>query len=155
MESSTRMRRILRRNYQGSDHHGAAANYEDHVHQKHDEDRAINPSEASTLAAEAISTEVEIEEDEHETAYLDARASGEHPGEIQTRSEPGKRSPSESTDAHVNSELDSAPIPPAVAPGYVPSEQDERIVFELQSSMVRPLKVLRGTFQVSSAYHIQ
>jgi hypothetical protein len=31
----------------------------------------------------------------------------------------------------------------------VPSEADERIIVELPSLMVRPLKVVRGTFQVS------
>ena len=36
-----------------------------------------------------------------------------------------------------------------LAPSYVPSEADERIIVELSSLMVRPLKVVRGTFQVS------
>ncbi|XP_051143997.1 BEACH domain-containing protein C2-like isoform X2 [Andrographis paniculata] len=150
MESSSRMRMILRRNYQGSDHRGAAANYDDHIDQKHDKDRAINPSEASTLAAEAISADVEIEEDEHDTAYLDTN--NEHPSDIQLRSPSGEhpQASPESTGAPVTSGLDSTPIPAGVAPGYVPSEQDERIVFELQSSMVRPLKVLKGTFQITT-----
>ena len=37
----------------------------------------------------------------------------------------------------------------AFAPGYVPSELDERIVIELPSTMVQSLRVVQGTFQVS------
>lgn len=157
MESSSRMRRLLRRNYQGSDHHGAAANYEDHMHLKHDKDTDVNPSNASTLAAEAISTEVEVEEDEHDASYLNVGTNGDHSGETPSASRPAEQSQmaSESTDPPVGNDLDSAHISTAVAPGYVPSEQDERIVFELQSSMVCPLKVVRGTFQVSSTDHNQ
>ncbi|KAK6138409.1 hypothetical protein DH2020_027883 [Rehmannia glutinosa] len=150
MESSSRMRRILRRNYQGSDHLGAAANYEDHMEQKHDKHKAVSPSKASILAAEAISTEEGNEEDEHDAAYLAASTNGEQPGEIQAIPSGSGEQPltlAESTDFPVTNELDSASIPAAVAPGYVPCAQDERIVLELPSSMVRPLKVLRGTFQ--------
>lgn len=155
MESSSRMRRILRRNYQGSDHHGAAANYEDHMEQKHEKHKAVSPSNASILAAEAISSEVGNEEDEHDAAYLDVSPNGEQPGEIQTiPSGPGEHplKSAESTDPPVTNGLDSAPITALLAPGYVPFEHNERIVLELPSSMVRPLKVLRGTFQVSATY---
>lgn len=152
METSSRMRRILRRNYQGSDHHGAAANYEDHMEQKQEKPEAASPSNASIMAVEAISSDVGNEEDEQDVAYLDARASGELSADIQRissgRSEPLKSG--ESLDIPVTDSLDSEPIPALVAPGYVPFEDNERIVLELPSSMVRPLKVLRGTFQVSS-----
>ncbi|GFP82298.1 beach domain-containing protein lvsc [Phtheirospermum japonicum] len=144
MESSSRMRRILRRNYQGSYHLGASANYDDHMEQKHDKHKAVSPSKASILAAEAISTELGHEEDEHESAYMAVSPNGEQRAEIQTiPSGPGDQ-PAESTN------LDTSPIPEAVAPGYVPCEHDERIVLELPSSMVRPLKVLRGTFQITT-----
>ncbi|KAL2233976.1 UNVERIFIED_CONTAM: BEACH domain-containing protein C2 [Sesamum indicum] len=150
METSSRMRRILRRNYQGSDHLGAAANYEDHMEQKHDKHKPLSPSKASMLAAEVISADVVNEEDEHDATYLDVSPNGEHPGEIQTMlSAPGEQplTSEESTDPPVSSDIDSAA---AVAPGYVPSEDDERIVLELPSSMVRPLKVLRGTLQITT-----
>ncbi|KAI3444662.1 hypothetical protein Pfo_001327 [Paulownia fortunei] len=151
MESSSRMRRILRRNYQGSDHRGAAANYEDHMEPKHDKHKAVSPSKASILAAEAISTEVGNEEDEHDAAYLAVSPNGEQPGEFQTiPSGPGEQPLTLAESTEVTNELDSASIPAAVAPGYVPCEHDERIVLELPSSMVRPLKVLRGTFQITT-----
>ncbi|KZV38301.1 hypothetical protein F511_36242 [Dorcoceras hygrometricum] len=146
MESSSRMRRILRRNYQGSDHFGAAANYEDRIDQKHETQKVISPSKASILAAEAISTEVGIEEDEHDAFYLD----GSPNGEFQKTSGSGEQMFSESREPPMTNDLDTAPVSSAVTPGYVPSEHDERIVLELPSSMVRPLKVLTGTFQITS-----
>ncbi|RVX01083.1 BEACH domain-containing protein C2 [Vitis vinifera] len=64
MESSARMRQCLRRNYKGSDHFGAAANFEDHMDMKHDRENVIDPSNAPILAAEAISMGGINEEDE-------------------------------------------------------------------------------------------
>ena len=155
METSSRMRRILRRNYQGSDHHGAAANYEDHTEQKQEKPEAASPSNASIVAVEAISSDLGNDEYEQDVAYMDVRASGELSDDIQRissgRGENSLKS-GESLEVSVTDSLDSEPIPTLVAPGYVPFEHNERIVLELPSSMVRPLKVLRGTFQVSSAY---
>ncbi|KAH6830812.1 WD-40 repeat family protein / beige-like protein [Perilla frutescens var. hirtella] len=153
MESSSRMRRILRRNYQGSDHHGAAANYEDHMEQKQEKHKAASPSDASILAAKAISSDVGNEEDEHDSTYSDGSPNGEQPGDIQrVSSERGEHSlkSGESLDPPITDGLDSAPIPALLAPGYVPFEHNERIVLELPSSMVRPLKVLKGTFQITT-----
>lgn len=147
METSSRMRRILRRNYQGSDHHGAAANYEDHIEQKQEKPEAASPSNASIVAVEAISSDLGNDEDEQDVAYMDVRASGELSDDIQRISSGRGENSLKSGES-----LDSEPIPTLVAPGYVPFEHNERIVLELPSSMVRPLKVLRGTFQVSSAY---
>ncbi|KAL6495424.1 BEACH domain-containing protein C2 [Orobanche gracilis] len=152
MESSSRMRRILRRNYQGSDHLGAAANDEDHMEQKHDNHKAVSPSKASVLPVEAIPTEVGNEEDEHDSAILAGSPNGEQPVEIQTIPSGPVEQPltSEFTDFSVIAELHTASIPAAVAPGYVPCENDERIIIELPSSMIRPLKVLKGTFQITT-----
>lgn len=151
METSSRMRRILRRNYQGSDHHGAAADYEDSMEQKQEKHKAASPSNASIVAAEAISSDVGREEDEND----DVSSNGEPSSDIQRissgRGEHSLKS-GESLDPPVSGGLDSEPIPTLVAPGYVPFEHNERIVLELPSSMVRPLKVLKGTFQVSLAY---
>lgn len=147
------MRRILRRNYHGSDHHGAAANYEDHMEQKQEKHKAASPSDTSILAAEAITSNMGNEEDD--AAYSDVSPNGEQPDDIQRLSS-GRGDHSlnsgEALDPPVTDVLDSAPIPALLAPGYVPFEHNERIVLELPSSMVRPLKVLRGTFQVSSTY---
>ncbi|XP_015584318.2 BEACH domain-containing protein C2 [Ricinus communis] len=149
MESSSRMRRCLRRNYRGSDHFGAAANYEDTIERKHDQGKV------PVLAAEAISMEGINEDDEHsEIDNLDGRAyDTEQGGENQPRpsgtTQENLQQSAESIDAQLvgDQDLESSP---AVAPGYVPSDLDERIVLELPSSMVRPLRVIRGTFQVTT-----
>ncbi|OAY49278.1 BEACH domain-containing protein C2 isoform X3 [Manihot esculenta] len=149
MESSSRMRRCLKRNYRGSDHFGAAANYEKQIERKHDQ------GNVPVLAAEAISIEGINEDDEHaETDILDGNAydteqSGEsQPGPLGTADENLQPS-AESNDAQHAGDQDLESTS-AVAPGYVPSDLDERIVLELPSSMVRPLMVIRGTFQVTT-----
>lgn len=152
------MRRCLRRNYRGSDHFGAAANYEDHIKMKEDQENSINSSNAPILAAEAFSMEAVNEYDEQgETDNMDGQDSRVHGSE---QSEDGKSRLSEAADQTLQLPLECGDAPlgndhgtlesnTAVAPGYVPSEIDERIVLELPSSMVRPLRVIRGTFQVS------
>ncbi|KAI8545261.1 hypothetical protein RHMOL_Rhmol07G0027700 [Rhododendron molle] len=156
MESSSRMRRCLRRNYRGSNHLGAAANYEDLVELEKDKENVISPSKASILAAEAISMEVENEDEEQEGRdSLEGReGEDEQRGRIQTRlsdfAEQPLQASVESTHPLASSSQDLEENPLVVAPGYVPSELDERIVLELPASMVRPLRVLRGTFQITS-----
>ncbi|GMY09403.1 BEACH domain-containing protein C2 isoform X2, partial [Fagus crenata] len=155
MESSSRMRPCLRRNYRGSDHFGAAANYEDPIEAKQDQENVINSSNAPILAAEAISMEPVNEEDEQvEIDNLDGRA---HETEQIADNQPRPSGTAEQTlqaslgsDDQLGSDQDLVQSSSAVAPGYVPSELDERIVLELPSSMVRPLRVVRGTFQVTS-----
>ncbi|KAK3194967.1 hypothetical protein Dsin_026277 [Dipteronia sinensis] len=157
MESSSRMRRCLRRNYVGSDHVGAAANYEDQIETKGDQENMINPSNAPILAAEAISMELVNEDDEQSeidtsdggTSYSLER-SGENQPRVSETTEQTLQASAESSDNQSASEQDLASNSSAVAPGYVPSEIDERILFELPSSMVRPLRVIRGTFQVTT-----
>lgn len=148
MESSSRMRRCLRRNYRGSDHFGAAANFEDQIEMKHDQ------GNVPVLAAEAISMEGLNEDDEHvEIDNLSARAndieqSGENQPRLSATSDQNLQPTAETSDTQLTTDQDLESAS-ALAPGYVPSELDERIVFELPSSMVRPLRVIRGTFQVS------
>lgn len=155
MESSSRMRPCLRRNYIGTDHFGAAANFEDQSEVKNNQEDVISSSNAPILAAEAISTELMNEDDEQaEIDHVDNRSyendqSGEDQPRLSDISEQPLQKSVESIDSKLASEQDLVQSSSAVAPGYVPSELDERIVFELPSSMVRPLKVIRGTFQVS------
>ncbi|XP_027159389.1 BEACH domain-containing protein C2 [Coffea eugenioides] len=156
MESSSRMRRYLRRNYHGSDHFGAAANYEEPSELKQDKDSVVTPSKASMLAAEAISIEVlNADDDQEDSANPGGQSTHTNlNGDIQSRitetADQPLRTSLESRDAPVTNNQDLAQNPAVVAPGYVPSEHDERIVLELPSSMVRPLKILRGTFQITT-----
>ncbi|TYG44396.1 hypothetical protein ES288_D11G094900v1 [Gossypium darwinii] len=114
MESSSRMRPFLRRNYTGTDHFGAAADFEEQNDVKKTQEDVISSSNTPILAAEAISTVFVNEDDDIQKLII---------------------------------EQDLVQSSTIVAPGYVPSELDERILFELPSSMVRPLRVIRGTFQ--------
>ncbi|KAK7294960.1 hypothetical protein RJT34_17860 [Clitoria ternatea] len=149
MESSSRMRKCLRRNYRGSDHFGSAANYDDYSREKNDQRTPI-------LSAEAISLETANEDDEQvENENLNTRVSdidGERNNQPRL-SETAEQTVEEGLEAgatqHASDEhlVQSSPV---IAPGYVPSELDERIVLELPSSMVRPLKVIRGIFQVTN-----
>ncbi|KAF8393925.1 hypothetical protein HHK36_020127 [Tetracentron sinense] len=156
MESSSRMMRCLRKNYKGSDHFGAAADYEDHLQMKHDQENVTFPSTASILVAEAISME-EVTEDDEQTdtdnregkTYV-MEPSGDNQQRLPTTAEAPLRISLESRDAQVSSDTDLIQNPSAVAPGYNPSELDERIILELSSSMVRPSRVIRGTFQITT-----
>ncbi|PON35234.1 WD repeat containing protein [Parasponia andersonii] len=156
MESSSRMRCCLRRNYRGSDHFGAAANYDDHTNVKEDQENVLSSSSAPILAAEAISMDSVNEDDEQvEIHNLDGRSYGvEHSEENQSRlsvtAEQTLPVPVESGDIRLANDHDLVESSSAVPPGFVPSEFDERIVLELPSSMVRPLRVIRGTFQVTT-----
>jgi len=148
MEGSSRMRRCLRRNYNGSDHLGSAANYEDYFGEKNDQHTPI-------LSAEAISLETVNEDEEQvEIDNLNTRVSDDDKGDNQTRisesADQAVQASSESGATQHASDEELVRSSSAIAPGYVPSELDERIILELPSSMVRPLKVIRGTFQVSS-----
>ncbi|OUZ99482.1 BEACH domain [Macleaya cordata] len=154
MESSSRMRRCLRKDYKGSDHLGAAANYEDHLQNKHDQENIICSSTASIVVAEAITMDEEKEDDDHaEIDTLEDKTlgqSGDNEQRLSATAEQPGQVPLDPIDAPMASDGDLVENPSAVAPGYVPSESDERIILELSSSMVRPLRVTRGTFQITS-----
>ncbi|XP_042504860.1 BEACH domain-containing protein C2-like isoform X1 [Macadamia integrifolia] len=155
MESSSRMRICLRRNYRGYDRLGAAANYEENLRLKHNQENAVSTSTTSILVAEAILMEQVNEDHEHtETDNLECRT---HDREQRVDNQ---QSPSSTFEQPVQIALESVNAQVSdrdlvqnmsdVAPGYVPGELDERIILELSSSMVRPLRVIRGTFQVTT-----
>ncbi|CAH8356562.1 unnamed protein product [Eruca vesicaria subsp. sativa] len=139
MESSLRMRQCLRRNYSDTNHLEAARNLS-------------CPSSAEFLVEEAISKkiimceeddahgdedDVEIEGDvgEHKN---EERMSGSLEDAIQLST--GISDPRPLSDQDVVQ--DSKEV--------VLKELDERIVLEVSSSMVRPLRVVKGTFQITT-----
>lgn len=149
------MRQILRRNYKGSDHHGAAADHEDHIGKNVD---SVNPVDAAApvLAPEAISTEGLIEDDRisensnsESHPYDRDRIDETMEGLVETGEQPLEAS-GDSKGLQSTPDGDVTRTSSASPTGYVPSELDERIVLELPSSMVRPLKFVHGTFQVSA-----
>ncbi|KAK7349608.1 hypothetical protein VNO77_07099 [Canavalia gladiata] len=146
MESSCRMRRCMRRNYQGSDHLGCAANYEDYSGENNDQSTPILSAEAISIEAvkedkELMETEVRVDDIEDKVENL-PRFSKETK-QIEKASSDSNATQLESDGGVVQSSS-------GFEPGYVPSELDERIVIELPSSMVQPLRVVQGTFQVTS-----
>ncbi|XP_047154889.1 BEACH domain-containing protein C2-like, partial [Vigna umbellata] len=149
MESSSRMRRCMRRNYRGSDHLGSAANYEDYSRENNDPSTRV-------LSAEAITVEGINEEEEHiETENLDLTVDDigdeiENQPKFSKGAEKTLQKSSDSNGIQPESDEGIVQSSSAFAPGYVPSELDERIVIELPSTMVQPLRVVQGTFQVTS-----
>ncbi|CAL0324546.1 unnamed protein product [Lupinus luteus] len=149
MESSSRMRRCLKRNYQGSDHL-AAANYDNYLGEEN------NDQSAPILSAEAISTEsLNVDEEQVEIENLDARADDfddkvENQPIFSESAEQTVHTSLESGTSQLASDESVVQSSSDIAPGYVPSELDERIVLELPSSMVQALGVVQGTFQVTS-----
>ncbi|KAM0901342.1 hypothetical protein ACQ4PT_020040 [Festuca glaucescens] len=159
-ESSSRMRRFIKRNYKGSDHLGAAADYDDRklltsAVQSNEcnlegADSSLTdtiPSTASVIMAEAMSTDARNEDNEQ----LESDATHSSVDQLRHSSsvdQPMKGSvDSRGSSISADRNLVRSTV---VAPGYVPTEADERIIVELPSLMVRPLKVVRGTFQVTS-----
>ncbi|XP_077235133.1 WD-40 repeat family protein / beige-like protein [Tasmannia lanceolata] len=153
MESSMRMRRCLRKNYKGSDHLGAAANYGDHLLQHKPDQQNIT---ASIVMAEAISTGEGNEEDEqtetdnYECETHDTEQSVDNHQRLSTSVEQPLQGPLDFAGSEAPNDGNFVQNASAVAPGYVPSEFDERIILELSSLMVRPLRVIRGTFQITT-----
>lgn len=164
METSSRMRQCLRRNYKGCDHYGAAADHEDQVEKKLDQKNVMDPSGAPALTADAISMELVNEDDEQaEIDNVEGKTSNvdqseENQSSLSGKAQQNMQVAAESGNMQFGSEQDLVQSSSAVAPGYVPSQVDERIVLELPSSMVRLLRVVRGTFQVRSrsysAFHL-
>ncbi|XP_047315623.1 BEACH domain-containing protein C2 [Impatiens glandulifera] len=155
MESSSRMRLCLKRNYRGSDHCGAAANYEDHVEPKICKENVVSPSKVSILAAEAMSMEIQEDEEHEDLNNFEGKPDYmERNDEVQRRMagavEHSIQNTLDSTDSHATNSQELLENPSATTSGYVPSELDERIMLELPSSMVRPLRVVPGTFQITS-----
>ncbi|XP_049936252.1 BEACH domain-containing protein C2 isoform X2 [Nymphaea colorata] len=166
MESSSRMRRCLRRNYRGSKHIGAAANFE-HISMRPDQEQPIDhrndaeaslsgvlPSSASILVPEALLLEGGNEDDDRDEAddIEDRKSGGEevkgHHDQPTIVAEAPIQNPvdhgvAEVSEAHQRQSTSSTA-------GHMLSESDERIVVEFSSSMVRPLRVIRGTFQVTT-----
>ncbi|KAJ4905364.1 WD-40 repeat family protein / beige-related [Raphanus sativus] len=134
MESSLRMRQCLRRNYTGTDHVEEAVNYDDQT--DHD---------ATFRAAQEISKEIMYEDDEYKDAddlehkgKNEERMSGSLEDAIELSSGISDPRPLSDQDVVQNSR------------DLVLKELDERIVLEVSSSMVRPLRVVKGTFQITT-----
>ncbi|KAK1418727.1 hypothetical protein QVD17_27873 [Tagetes erecta] len=149
MESSSRMHRCLRRDFKGSDHSDVIAIGHDPTQLERDKEKTI-------LALKSLSREVTNEDYEQDLVtstdfntdemwlYEDIQTRPSVTGEHQLQV------PMDSTEPQVSNYQDLAQSPSAAGPGYIPSEQYEYIIFELSASMVQPLKVQRGKFQITT-----
>ncbi|AQK73327.1 BEACH domain-containing protein C2 [Zea mays] len=149
-ESSLRMRRFMKRNYNWLNHLGASANY---VEQKflcdgadacHSED---GDSLLSVLPASSLITVDEVHEqivqrqsDNICSSVDDQLTDSSTTDQIFTGSIDSRSSDFSGVRNLIRSTV--------VTPGY--KTNNERIIIELPSMMIRPLKVVRGTFQVTS-----
>ncbi|CAI9278052.1 unnamed protein product [Lactuca saligna] len=146
METPSRMHRCLRRDYKGSDHSNVPP-----ISLDHDKD-----PKASILALESISIELANEDDEQDTVVnIEGNTDDMWLYEdIHTRSsataEQQLQIPMDSTEPQVTNYQDFPQSPSAAGPGYIASEHYEIIILELPASMIRPLKVRQGTFQITT-----
>lgn len=157
-ESSSRMRRFMKRNHKGSDHLGAAADYEERKLSNVAQSNECNPegteplvtdtlpSTAPIITAEAMS--VDDRNEDNEQLESDTTQSSVD-DRLQQADQQSVKGSIDSRGSGISADRNLVRLT-VIAPGYVPSDADERIIVELPSSMVRPLKVVRGTFQVSN-----
>ncbi|KAK1376275.1 BEACH domain-containing protein C2 [Heracleum sosnowskyi] len=153
-ESSSRMRRFLRRNYCGSEHCDATAINDGSVESTHDHSNDICTSKASVVAAEAMVTEARDDDDDDDDYYDDDddeedTVTFKGIGGVVRQEETQVRQ-SVTADPQITSEEDFVELHSVVAPDFVPGEHDERILYELPASMVRPLKVIKGNLQITT-----
>ncbi|KAG8065669.1 hypothetical protein GUJ93_ZPchr0004g38461, partial [Zizania palustris] len=158
-ESSSRMRRFMKRNHKGSDHLGAAADYDDRKLISNDaQSNECNsegtepsitdtlPSTAPIISAEAMSMDDRNEDNEQLESDTTHSSVDDH---LQLADQHSVKGSVHSRSSAISADRNLVRST-VIAPGYVPSDADERIIVELPSLMVRPLKVVRGMFQVTS-----
>ncbi|CAK9224782.1 unnamed protein product [Sphagnum troendelagicum] len=148
MENSLRMRKRLKRNYKGTDHHGAAADYQE-------SEQASTSSSLGETPLPAGAPKLAPEEDAfEETGDDELRDQGEREeerGEM-SRMESSKNS----TDGFGSSVPVSPQAPSAAAAAAVAAalatESKDKLLLEIPAAMVQPLRVLRGRFQVTTRW---
>jgi len=155
--SSSRMRRYLKRNYECSDHVKAAADYEKRLHLKFSEESLFHVNGFETdfntkfsgSMVEAMSVKNNIDDNDDDDDDEQLSTNNVNHNIVDGQRLPSSGEPMDSRISGASSDQNLVHSTLWVAPGFVPSEADERIVFELPSLMVRQLKVVRGNFQVS------
>lgn len=162
-ESFSRMRRILVRNFKGSDHMGAAADYQDRlvcnnsVEQELSNMQNSDDPEASFTAnlpsgmADAISMEEGNENDEQmETDNLENFVEEQQRHSSASSITNQSKGPADSRGSGGSADQSFTRSMSIPSLGYMNSETDEKVIVELPSLMVRPLKIVRGIFQVNN-----
>ncbi|KAM0869167.1 hypothetical protein ACQ4PT_040864 [Festuca glaucescens] len=159
-ECSSRMRRFMKRNYNGSDHLGAVVNIEEQkllcdgvesnpCHTEEEGTQFINdlPRSSLVIVSEAMSVDIGHEDAEQtETETICSSVDDQLRNSLQPDPFKGSMDSRSSDFSGVRNLVRST----VIAPGYRSGEEDKRIIIELPSIMVRPLKTMRGTFQISN-----
>lgn len=150
-ENSLRMRKRLKRNYKGTDHHGAAADYQ--------EPEQCTVSNSSSLAntplsegAPKLAPEEGVLEEPAEEDLKEQHGESTEGGESEAGSgEPATEtteSVSEGTGSTVSASPQATNAAVAAVAAAMSTEPKEKLIFEIPAAMVQPLKVLRGRFKV-------
>jgi hypothetical protein len=152
MENSLRMRKRLKRNYKGTDHHGAAADYQE-------SEQASTASSLGETPLPAGAPKLAPEEDAfEETGDDELRDQGEREeerGEM-SRMEPSKNSTDGSgSSVPVSPQAPSAAAAAAAGAAALATESKDKLLLEIPAAMVQPLRVLRGRFQVLHLSHLE
>ncbi|CAN6245453.1 unnamed protein product [Urochloa humidicola] len=152
-ESSLRMRRFMKRNYNWLNYLGASANYGEHKFLCDGADsNACQSEHGDSLPTNILSTSSLITVDGGHGHIVQGETDNicSSVDDQMTNSLPPDQSLTGSVDSRSSdfSGVRNLVRSTIVAPGYRPS--NERIIIELPSTMIRPLKVVRGTFQVTS-----
>ncbi|WVZ74316.1 hypothetical protein U9M48_022515 [Paspalum notatum var. saurae] len=151
-ESSLRMRRFMKRNYNWLNHLVASGNYgEQRFLCDGADSKTCQSEDGDPLLTDVFSASSLITVDEgHEHIVRETDNVCGSVDDQLTNSPPPDHSFTGSLDSRSSdfSGVRNLVRSTVVAPGYRPS--NERIIIELPSVMIRPLKVVRGTFQVTS-----
>jgi hypothetical protein len=151
MENSLRMRKRLKRNYKGTDHHGAAADYQE-------SEQASTASSLGETPLPAGAPKLAPEEDAfEETGDDELRDQGER------EEERGEMSRMESSKNSTDGFGSSVPVSPqapsasaaAAVAAALATESKDKLLLEIPAAMVQPLRVLRGRFQVLHLSHLE
>ncbi|XXG77782.1 hypothetical protein AAC387_Pa08g1869 [Persea americana] len=143
MENTSRMRRCMKRNYKRSDHLAATTNFDDHLLQLTIEEKAI------TLEDKNHDDEQEENDNFDDRMHTKEQCRENKQGFPATDKRLVQRS-LDRRDSKIDNDRKLVRSASAVAPGYVPSESDEEIIFELSSLLIRPLRVVQGAFQITT-----
>ncbi|XP_024526779.1 BEACH domain-containing protein C2 [Selaginella moellendorffii] len=142
VENSLRMRKRLKINYKGSDHHGAAADYRE-PEETRTRDSAPLPDSLLTAGAPALVPETTDEGTEDDLARSDV-------DDVDFKRE--NHSPSKQ---HEYEQMAASTDFPLASPGHsipVTPQSKERLLLEVSAVLVQPLKTGKGMFQVTTSH---
>ncbi|CAM6069706.1 unnamed protein product [Sphagnum tenellum] len=132
MENSLRMRKRLKRNYKGTDHHGAALDYQE----SEQSPTATISSGDTPLPAGAPKLQPE------EDAF-------EEPGEYELRDQ--EDSEEERSEKSMKGfGFNTRVSPQTSVAAALAAEPKDKVILEIPAAMVQPLRVVRGRFQVTT-----